>query len=60
VVNTLFARQGLIDEIMLTICPLFFGSGIALFSEEVPLKLRLLSTEVLGSDAILAHYEVVR
>jgi dihydrofolate reductase len=24
VVNTLFARQGLIDEIMLTICPLFF------------------------------------
>ncbi|HSM73671.1 MAG TPA: dihydrofolate reductase family protein [Desulfobacterales bacterium] len=60
VVNTLFAREGLIDEIMLTICPLFFGSGIALFSGEVPLKLRLLSTEVLGSDAILAHYEVVR
>ena len=45
---------------MLTICPLFFGSGIGLFSGEVPLKLRLLSTEVLGSDAILAHYEVVR
>lgn len=60
VVNTLFAREGLIDEIMLTICPLFFGSGIALFSGEVPLKLRLLSNEVLGSDAILAHYEVVR
>jgi dihydrofolate reductase len=60
VVNTLFAREELIDEIMLTICPLFFGSGIGLFSGEVPLKLRLLSTEVLGSDAILAHYEVVR
>jgi dihydrofolate reductase len=60
VINTLFAREGLIDEIMLTICPLFFGNGIALFSGEVPLKLRLLSTEVLGSDAILAHYEVVR
>jgi dihydrofolate reductase len=60
VVNTLFAREGLIDEIMLTICPLFFGSGIGLFSGEVPLKLRLLSTEFLGSDAILAHYEVVR
>jgi dihydrofolate reductase len=60
VVNTLFAREELIDEIMLTICPLFFGSGIGLFSGEVPLKLRLLSTEFLGSDAILAHYEVVR
>ncbi|MCG6907381.1 MAG: dihydrofolate reductase family protein [Desulfobacteraceae bacterium] len=60
VINTVFAREGLIDEIMLTICPLFFGSGIALFSGEVPLKLRLLSAEILGSDAILAHYAVVR
>lgn len=60
IVNTLFAREGLIDEIMLTICPLFFGDGIALFSEQVALELRLLKTETLGSDAILAHYEVIK
>jgi len=60
IVNTLFAREGLIDEIMLTICPLFFGDGIALFSEQVALELRLLKTETLGSNAILAHYEVVK
>lgn len=60
VINTLFARQGLIDEIMLTICPLFFGSGIAMFSEELDLKLRLLKTEILGNDLIFATYQVIK
>ena len=45
---------------MLTICPLFFGSGIAMFSEELDLKLRLLKTEILGNDLIFATYQVIK
>jgi dihydrofolate reductase len=58
VINTLFARCGLIDEILVTISPLIFGKGISLFAEDLSMDLELLETEQLGKDLIMARYRV--
>ena len=57
-INTLFARQGLIDEIHLTYSPKIFGTGLTLFAGELSMDLRLLASETLGSDEILVRYRV--
>lgn len=57
-VNTLFARQGLIDEIELTIAPKIFGQGLSLFSEPIDLELRLQSEQCLGAGLVCLRYAV--
>lgn len=57
-INTLFAQENLIDEIIVTISPLVFGAGISLFTEAVSLNLELKHTEKLDKNLILAHYKV--
>jgi len=57
-INTLFAKENLIDEVKLTISPLIFGSGISLFTSEIDLKLELQSVELLDENLILVHYKV--
>jgi dihydrofolate reductase len=59
-INSLFAEQGLIDEIIVTVSPLVFGCGLSLF--DAPLELRLSLQEVRQPDAdlVLLHYRVVR
>jgi dihydrofolate reductase len=57
-INTLFARQNLIDEIHVTYSPLVFGTGISLFSEAVALQLELIDFGRIGEDRILARYKV--
>lgn len=59
-VNTLFARAGLIDEIVVTISPKTFGTGISLFSDAVELDLTLLKTHRLDAGAIVLTYRVSR
>ncbi len=57
-INSLFARENLIDEIIVTISPLVFGAGISLFTEDISLNLELKSTEKLDKNLIYAHYKV--
>jgi dihydrofolate reductase len=60
IINSLFARDDLIDEIHITYAPRIFGQGISLFSESLSMALQLLAVERLGSDHILAKFRVVK
>ena len=57
-INTLFARQGLIHEIHITIAPHLFGQGLSLFSERCDLKVNLIGVDSLGDDAVLLKYAI--
>ena len=57
-INTLFAQENLIDEVIVTISPLVFGEGISLFGPEVSMELELLDVEQKGDRLIVAHYAV--
>ncbi len=57
-INTLFAKENLIDALKITISPLLFGNGISLFTEEVDLNLKLNSLELLTENLVLADYSV--
>ncbi len=57
-INTLFAQENLIDEVIVTISPLIFGSGIGLFGDEIQMNLELLNLEQKGENLIVAHYKV--
>ena len=58
-INYLFAREGLIDEMILTYCPKIFGTGLAVFSEEISMDLTLLSMEQLDENVVCIHYKVL-
>lgn len=59
-INGLFAGAHLIDEIIITIVPKIFGTGISLFSNEIDLALTLKDVKKMGKDLILARYSVIR
>jgi dihydrofolate reductase len=56
--NSLFLKHKLISEIILTIEPVIFGSGLTLFDIDSPAKLHLKSLEKLNENAFVAHYLV--
>lgn len=58
-INYLFARESLIDEMILTYCPKIFGMGLGVFSEEVLMDLKLVSVEQLDDNVFWAHYKVL-
>jgi dihydrofolate reductase len=58
-INYLFAREGLIDEMILTYCPKIFGTGLDVFSEEISMNLSLLSVEKLDENVVCVHYKVL-
>ena len=58
-INYLFAREGLIDEMILTYCPKLFGTGISLFSDEVLMDLELLSVEQIDQNVFCSHYKIL-
>lgn len=57
-INTLFAKEGLIDEVLLTISPVLFGSGLTLFDDDIQMDLQLLDVQKIGENTIKAHYTV--
>jgi dihydrofolate reductase len=57
-VNALFALEGRIDEIVVTVSPRVFGHGLSLFAEEVAMDLALLSVEQIGTDLVCLRYKV--
>ncbi len=59
-VNSLFAMKNCIDEIIITIAPRVFGSGLRLFTEPLDLKLQLLFTEILEENYVMMHYQVLK
>ncbi len=59
-INSLFAKEGLIDEIVVTISPLIFGQGFSLFDEYISMNLNLEQVERLGENAIYAMYKVCK
>jgi dihydrofolate reductase len=57
-INTLFAREKLIDEVIVTVSPLIFGYGTSLFSEEIAMELELKDVHRRGKDLVAITYEV--
>jgi dihydrofolate reductase len=57
-VNTLFARAGCIDEMVVTVSPLVFGQGLSLFAGEVELAVELIDHERIDGDLLCLRYRV--
>jgi dihydrofolate reductase len=57
-INTLFAREKLIDEVIVTLSPLIFGFGTSLFSEEIAMELELKDVQKRGRDLVAITYGV--
>lgn len=59
-VNSMFAGEQLIDEVLVTIAPKVFGRGLSLFAEEISMDLRLEACERLGDDLVSLRYRVLK
>ena len=57
-INTLFARQNLIDELTVTLSPKVFGAGVGLFNAALDLDLELVGTRPLGDQVVALNYRV--
>ncbi len=58
-INQLFAAKGLIDELILTISPFAFGTGLSIFSSAVDLKLSLIKFWQLDENTLCVRYRVL-
>lgn len=58
VVNTLFMKKNLIDEIHMTIVPRIFGRGLSLFNEELDMQLELMDMDQFDQGHVLLKYRV--
>ncbi|MBI4214863.1 dihydrofolate reductase [archaeon] len=60
-VNGSFAKENLIDEIILDVEPLIFGRGIKLFGDAgFELRLQLLEVKKISENLLQLHYRVLR
>jgi dihydrofolate reductase len=59
IINTLFAEARLIDEIMVTVSPLVFGSGLSLFENHISMEMKLLEVRRIGDNTVFLHYKVI-
>lgn len=59
-INSLFAKEKLIDEILLTYSPRIFGTGLTIFSEPVSVELELLEYRRIGENSLMARYRVLK
>lgn len=58
IINTLFAKANLIDEMIVTVSPVIFGSGLGVFNEEISLDLELQKVEPLGENSATFYYTI--
>ena len=58
-INQLFAARGLIDELILTVSPYAFGSGLSIFAGEVDLQLALNTFWQLDENTLCIRYDVI-
>lgn len=59
-VNSLFAEEKLIDEIIVTISPIIFGYGLSLFSDHICMELELKEVERVGINLVCLKYNVLK
>jgi len=58
--NAAFAKQKLIDELLLDVQSIIIGKGISLFApDDFQLSLKLLEVKKIDSKIIQLHYKVV-
>lgn len=57
--NTLFLQKKLINEIILTVEPKIFGSGLSLFNDDFDINLELLELKKINQNSYLARYKVI-
>jgi dihydrofolate reductase len=57
-INSLFARENLIDEIIVTVSPIIFGEGMGVFAEDIELFLKLEKFEKIGENTLALWYIV--
>ncbi len=58
VINTLFLKENLIDEIHVTIVPRLFGQGLPLFDKSFDIQLELIHVGEIAQNHILLKYRV--
>ena len=59
--NTSFAKEGLIDEVILNVEPVVVGTGVRLFSgKALNLKLELMETTKVTEQIPQFHYQVIK
>lgn len=58
--NGQLAKMGLIDEMILDIEPIKLGNGTRLFGKhDVPLKLELVGSKLIGDNTMQRHYKIL-
>lgn len=57
-IYTKFLKAGVVDTIYLTIEPIFFGTGISLFNEDLDIPLELISEEKTPDGTLFLEYKV--
>src|SRR3989339_398408 len=57
--NTTFLEKKLIDEIIVTVEPKIFGSGISLFGGDFNIDLKLLEVNKINKNTVILKYKVV-
>jgi len=57
--NTLFLEKKLISEIILTVEPKIFGTGLSLFNKNLDASLKLLEVKNLNENTLMLHYKVI-
>jgi dihydrofolate reductase len=57
-INSIFAKEKLIDEMIVTVSPTIFGDGMGIFSREIEMDLKLQKVEPLGENSATFYYKV--
>lgn len=57
--NTLFLKKKLITEIVLTIEPKIFGTGLSIFAEDINADLQLLEHRRLNENTLMLKYKII-
>jgi dihydrofolate reductase len=58
-INSIFMRAGLIDEIVVTVTPMIFGTGLALFEDGIEANLSLKDFKRIDEARVCLHYLVL-
>ncbi|MCK5098650.1 MAG: dihydrofolate reductase [Desulfobacteraceae bacterium] len=60
VINSLFAKENLINEIHVTVAPILFGKGLSMFDTTLNLKLEFMETRKIDKGYVLLKYRVIQ
>jgi len=59
IINSLFMKAGVVDELILSIHPLVLGNGIKLFADDdFNIKLKLIESKCLKEDLVQIRYRI--